>query len=757
MIPTARGGSSTNRGIPPSALFYSPLPTATASSGAAAPASLGHRAIYAAATSEEDVPMLSMPPTLGHYSAGGNNQVHGAPQPPLTGQPPLGRPLPSAIPAHPPASSYSASGTPSRPPRGSSSAQYQYQPPAPPPPPPPKPGHAAGAGGSAYSTSGSVPSSSQQPLAAAVSPAVLDPPMVWSEQHMRQLMEHGWPAAIPFQGANAVVGVRSLRVDHPPDAGGGSAQPPLNDVSACARLVFGIPPLEDRSAAASLSKEAGAGGRRRIRRPPRTRIFVTAHDRRAFAVTIFLLTVLPVLYYVFVAPAVMHDISVALIAVTVFLHVTTMLALMMTSLSDPGIMPRFTHLVFDHQGGGQRMLDADPVDAAFQGREFQIKYCQTCKIYRGPRTFHCSTCDNCVANHDHHCPYTSNCIGAGNYRYFVTFVTHAAFLNIAVLGQCIGVLVRYANNASVFPPRDFGSALAAHPVAFALALVGAIIALSLLPLTGYHWYLLLRNLTTHEHVRFGPERAWRNPWHRTSRVWGCGPLANLAWVLCRPLPASHLRWYRRDRGLAERPSTQAHASRPHSLQRIDTHPQRSMSDSAAAAPATLEVRLVTSDKKTVTTTHAIVAKSVLLKNILEDCAEDMEVPLPNVSERALKRVLEWLEHHVDDEVPEPDPDQDEYEAIEALRQAPVSDWDTKFMDIPQSDIIELTLAANYLEIKPLLDLACKMLARMLDACKTEEEIREKFNLPDDLTEEEKVKIRAEFAWADAANTNNSNN
>lgn len=53
------------------------------------------------------------------------------------------------------------------------------------------------------------------------------------------------------------------------------------------------------------------------------------------------------------------------------------------------------------------------------------------------------------------------------------------------------------------------------------------------------------------------------------------------------------------------------------------------------------------------------------------------------------------------------------------------------MDIKR--LCELTSAADSLELKPLVDLTSRALARMIEG-KTPEEIRDIFHLPDDLTE-----------------------
>ncbi|KAL6648956.1 hypothetical protein ACP70R_013180 [Stipagrostis hirtigluma subsp. patula] len=64
-------------------------------------------------------------------------------------------------------------------------------------------------------------------------------------------------------------------------------------------------------------------------------------------------------------------------------------------------------------------------------------------------------------------------------------------------------------------------------------------------------------------------------------------------------------------------------------------------------------------------------------------------------------------------------------------------FDEKFVRIDTERLCELTSAADSLQLKPLVDLTSRALARIIEG-KTPEEIRDIFHLPDDLTEEEKL-------------------
>ncbi|CAG8447617.1 10772_t:CDS:2 [Acaulospora colombiana] len=134
----------------------------------------------------------------------------------------------------------------------------------------------------------------------------------------------------------------------------------------------------------------------------------------------------------------------------------------------------------------------------------------------------------------------------------------------------------------------------------------------------------------------------------------------------------------------------------------------------------------------------VASRSILLKNMIEDVGEtDQSIPLPNVNEK----VLEWCTHHVND--PQPTNDDDD----SRRRNTEIDDWDQRFLNVEQDMLFEIILAANYLDIKPLLDIGCKTVANMIKG-KSPEEIRATFNIVNDFTPEEEEQIRKENEWAE---------
>merc|ERR1719487_2755319 len=77
-----------------------------------------------------------------------------------------------------------------------------------------------------------------------------------------------------------------------------------------------------------------------------------------------------------------------------------------------------------------------------------------------------------------------------------------------------------------------------------------------------------------------------------------------------------------------------------------------------------------------------------------------------------------------------------------LADSNVCKWDCDFLDVEQDVLFELILAADYLDIKPLLDLTCAQVAAMIKS-KTPEELRKQFKITSDFTPEEEEQVRQE--------------
>ncbi|KAJ7080088.1 Skp1 family, dimerization domain-containing protein [Mycena crocata] len=157
------------------------------------------------------------------------------------------------------------------------------------------------------------------------------------------------------------------------------------------------------------------------------------------------------------------------------------------------------------------------------------------------------------------------------------------------------------------------------------------------------------------------------------------------------------------------------------------------------------VVLLSSDNTKFTVDKNIIERSVLLKNAIEDVGESEEpIPLPNVTSTVLQKILEYCEHHQTEPLVPADMDGSQDET--RRRTVDISEWDEKFLDVPQELLFEIILAANYLDIKSLLDVGCKTVANMIKG-KSPEEIRKLFNIVNDFTPEEEEQIRKENEWA----------
>jgi S-phase kinase-associated protein 1 len=172
---------------------------------------------------------------------------------------------------------------------------------------------------------------------------------------------------------------------------------------------------------------------------------------------------------------------------------------------------------------------------------------------------------------------------------------------------------------------------------------------------------------------------------------------------------------------------------------------------------------------------SVIKQSELVLTMIDDdddADEDQtqEIPLPNVRQEVLKKVIEFCEHHAENEFPDI-----EKPLKSSNMQEVVGEWDAKYVEVDMEFLFELILAANYMDIKSLLDLTCAKVHGNAFSClfligvsirssyflhlcqvasmikgKTPEEIRQTFNIVNDFTPEEEKQVREENKWCEEA-------
>jgi len=158
----------------------------------------------------------------------------------------------------------------------------------------------------------------------------------------------------------------------------------------------------------------------------------------------------------------------------------------------------------------------------------------------------------------------------------------------------------------------------------------------------------------------------------------------------------------------------------------------------------MKVKLVSIDGVEFVVEKDIALMSNFVASMLEYSEEvEVRVPLPNVSGKILEQVVQFLQYNKKNplnEIGKP--------LKSSIMSENVNDpWFATFTDKDQSIIFELILAANYLDIQPLLDLCCAKVASLIKG-KTPEQIRLTFNIENDFTPEEEAQLLEENKWCE---------
>ncbi|KAH7725843.1 S-phase kinase-associated protein 1-like [Aphelenchoides avenae] len=147
-----------------------------------------------------------------------------------------------------------------------------------------------------------------------------------------------------------------------------------------------------------------------------------------------------------------------------------------------------------------------------------------------------------------------------------------------------------------------------------------------------------------------------------------------------------------------------------------------MSSSAAPNPATpQQVMCETSDKQQIAVELEVLRLSHTFDDMYKNLGLDVEggefpgtFPVPNIEARVFKKVVDWCKAHKGqpDPVVEKDPFTQESQRLE------FTDYARTFFDLPASELLELVMAAKYLDIRGLYHYGCQAIADLIKGMET---------------------------------------
>ncbi|CAF1064823.1 unnamed protein product [Adineta ricciae] len=166
----------------------------------------------------------------------------------------------------------------------------------------------------------------------------------------------------------------------------------------------------------------------------------------------------------------------------------------------------------------------------------------------------------------------------------------------------------------------------------------------------------------------------------------------------------------------------------------DVNTSGNATNAAENAPSRI-IKIKSNDDQIFEIDQGVVEQSSTIKTLAELVdVGDVPIPLPNVKASILGPIVEYCNHHKNDQTPESteededdDPNKDIYEP---KRSDDISEWDQNFIKqftVSEGTLFDVIMAANYLGIKTLLAVGCKTIANMVRG-KSSSEVRELFHI-----------------------------
>ncbi|KAL7174668.1 hypothetical protein ACSBR2_033835 [Camellia fascicularis] len=158
------------------------------------------------------------------------------------------------------------------------------------------------------------------------------------------------------------------------------------------------------------------------------------------------------------------------------------------------------------------------------------------------------------------------------------------------------------------------------------------------------------------------------------------------------------------------------------------------SSSSPSSSSEKSFTLKSSDNKEFILKESIAIQFETIKRIIEDEESTITtIPLPNVDSETLTMAIDYCSKHADSK--------------RISEEADLKTFDSEFVAKKDLAVLfKLVSAANYLDVKGLLELICQRIADQIKDLMPEE-VRKIFNIENDFSPEEEAAVRNEHEWA----------
>uniref|UniRef100_A0A0D9XBV8 SKP1-like protein n=1 Tax=Leersia perrieri TaxID=77586 RepID=A0A0D9XBV8_9ORYZ len=155
------------------------------------------------------------------------------------------------------------------------------------------------------------------------------------------------------------------------------------------------------------------------------------------------------------------------------------------------------------------------------------------------------------------------------------------------------------------------------------------------------------------------------------------------------------------------------------------------------------ILLISSENEQFEVPESAARLSRLVTHMIEDDCANGGIRLPNVTAEILVKVVDYCNKHA--------AVNSDADANDLSTQMELKKFDKEFLDQMKDDemLMNLILAANFMDIKCLFNMACQWVADMMTGMSKEQIIKRfgRFGIENDLTPEEEEAVREEVAWA----------